>query len=116
MALWDIKSQVPACPPGDSWWRRTEPRHPLRLAPADRTDPPGVPRLPRREGRKAKALGYRAAKLEVCVNGPYSHNGLQEDDDAVVEIVAECRRAVGAGMVLMVDVAYAWPDAASAVR
>ena len=65
--------------------------------------------------KKAKALGYRAAKLEVCVNGPYSHNGLQEDDDAVVEIVAECRRAVGPELVLMVDVAYAWPDAATAL-
>jgi L-alanine-DL-glutamate epimerase-like enolase superfamily enzyme len=40
---------------------------------------------------------------------------LQEDDKAVVEIVAECRRAVGPEMVLMVDVAYAWPDAATAL-
>jgi L-alanine-DL-glutamate epimerase-like enolase superfamily enzyme len=59
----------------------------------------------------AKALGYRAAKLEVCVNGPYSHHGLAESDDAVVELVKECRRAVGPDLVLMVDVAYAWPDA-----
>ncbi len=59
----------------------------------------------------AKALGYRAAKLEVCLNGPYSHHGLDENDDAVVELVKECRRAVGPDLVLMVDVAYAWPDA-----
>jgi L-alanine-DL-glutamate epimerase-like enolase superfamily enzyme len=65
---------------------------------------------------QAKALGYHAAKLEVCVNGPYSHNGLQEDDDAIVEIVAECRRAVGQELVLMVDVAYAWPDAETALK
>lgn len=65
--------------------------------------------------RKAKTLGYRAAKLEVCLNGPYSHNGLQESDEAVVELVAECRRAVGPDLVLMVDVAYAWPDAATAL-
>jgi L-alanine-DL-glutamate epimerase-like enolase superfamily enzyme len=64
---------------------------------------------------KAQALGFRAAKLEVCVNGPYSHNGLQESDDAVVEIVRECRRAVGPDLVLMVDVAYAWPDARRAL-
>src|SRR5262249_41497766 len=25
---------------------------------------------------RARALGFRAAKLEVCLNGPYSHNGL----------------------------------------
>ena len=60
---------------------------------------------------KAKALGFQAVKLEVCVNGPYSHNGLQESDDAIIEIVGECRRAVGPELVLMVDVAYAWPDA-----
>src|SRR5262249_27775307 len=64
----------------------------------------------------AKAFGYRAAKLEVCVNGPYSHNGLQESDDAVVAIVAACREAVGSAFTLMVDVAYAWPDAKSALR
>ncbi len=63
----------------------------------------------------AKALGFRAAKLEVCVNGPYSHNGLQEDNAAIVEIVAECRRVVGPEMVLMIDVAYAWPDPATAL-
>ena len=49
------------------------------------------------------------------MNGPYSHHGLQESDDAIVEIVAECRRAVGPGLVLMVDVAYAWPDARTAL-
>jgi L-alanine-DL-glutamate epimerase-like enolase superfamily enzyme len=64
---------------------------------------------------RARALGFRAAKLEVCLNGPYSHNGLQEGDDAIVEIVAECRRAVGPDLVLMVDVAYAWPDALTAL-
>jgi L-alanine-DL-glutamate epimerase-like enolase superfamily enzyme len=61
--------------------------------------------------RRMKTMGFRAAKLEVCVNGPYSHNGLQEDDEAVVAVVEECRRAAGPDTVLMVDVAYAWPDA-----
>jgi L-alanine-DL-glutamate epimerase-like enolase superfamily enzyme len=65
--------------------------------------------------RRTKAMGFRAAKLEVCVNGPYSHNGLQEDDEAVVAVVAECRQAVGPDMVLMVDVAYAWSDAKCAL-
>ncbi len=65
--------------------------------------------------RRAKAIGFRAAKLEVCVNGPYSHNGLQENDEAVVALVAECRQAVGPDMVLMVDVAYAWSDAKRAL-
>lgn len=64
----------------------------------------------------AKAYGYMAAKVEVCLNGPYSHNGLQESDAAVVDVVAACRQAVGDGFTLMVDVAYAWSDARSALR
>jgi len=52
---------------------------------------------------QARDLGFRALKLEVCVNGPYSHNGLNASDDAIVAIVAACRRAVGADVVLMVD-------------
>jgi len=66
--------------------------------------------------RQARAAGFKAAKLEVCVNGPYSHNALQERDEAVVEIVAECRETVGGDFVLMVDVAYAWSDVKRALR
>jgi L-alanine-DL-glutamate epimerase-like enolase superfamily enzyme len=62
------------------------------------------------KAKEAKARGYTAAKMEVCVNGPYTHNGLQEDDEAVVEIVAACREAVGKDFVMMVDVAYCWSD------
>ncbi|MFO0889716.1 MAG: mandelate racemase/muconate lactonizing enzyme family protein [Isosphaeraceae bacterium] len=65
---------------------------------------------------QARSLGFAAAKLEVCINGPYSHNGIQESDDAVVEVVRECREAVGPELTLMVDVAYAWPDARTALR
>jgi L-alanine-DL-glutamate epimerase-like enolase superfamily enzyme len=66
--------------------------------------------------RRAQVLGFRAAKLEVCINGPYHHNGLQEPDEEVVNLVAACREAVGPNMVLMVDVAYAWSDANQALR
>lgn len=65
---------------------------------------------------QARKQGFGAAKLEICINGPYSHHGLQERDEAVIDIVAACREAVGPGMVLMVDVAYAWSDAKSALR
>lgn len=60
--------------------------------------------------RAAQKAGFKAAKLEVCVNGPYSQNRLEASDDAVVQIVAACREAVGESMTLMVDVAYAWAD------
>jgi L-alanine-DL-glutamate epimerase-like enolase superfamily enzyme len=63
----------------------------------------------------ARALGFQAAKLEVCINGPYSHNGLQAPDQSVVDIVAACREAVGRAFTLMVDVAYAWPNARHAL-
>jgi L-alanine-DL-glutamate epimerase-like enolase superfamily enzyme len=64
----------------------------------------------------ARDAGFRAAKLEICINGPYAHNGLQESDEHVVEIVAACREQVGRGFTLMVDVAYAWPNARAALR
>ncbi|MDQ3654485.1 MAG: mandelate racemase/muconate lactonizing enzyme family protein [Chloroflexota bacterium] len=64
----------------------------------------------------AQREGFRAAKLEICINGPYTHNGLQESDEAIVEIVAECRKQVGPDFTLMVDVAYAWQDPRAALR
>ena len=30
---------------------------------------------------KSKELGFKAAKLEICIKGPYSHNNLQIEDD-----------------------------------
>jgi L-alanine-DL-glutamate epimerase-like enolase superfamily enzyme len=116
MALWDIKGQALGVPVARLLGG--DPSRPVTpyasLLPAGHTLDEYRASLVGKSLR-AKALGFRALKLEVCVNGPYSHNGLQESDDAVVEIVAECRRAVGAEVVLMVDVAYAWPDARTAL-
>lgn len=64
----------------------------------------------------AKDYGFRAAKMEVCVNGPYAHNLLVEEDEAIVDLVAACREAVGPDMIMMVDVAYAWSDWKAALR
>ncbi len=92
-------------------------------SPAPRSYRPGGPfeyyrawRSSRRAPKRRRHWAIAPRKLEVCLNGPYSHGGLQEDDAAVVEIVAECRRAVGPELVLMVDVAYAWSDAETALR
>lgn len=68
------------------------------------------------KAKAAKVSGFTAAKMEVCVNGPYTHNRLNESDEAVVEIVAACREAVGPDFVMMVDVAYAWSNAKEALR
>ncbi len=115
IALWDIKAKALGVP----IWRLfcDESRHVIpyaSLLPNGRNLRDYSESLVAKV-KSAKALGFRAAKLEVCVNGPYSHNGLQEDNAAIVEIVAECRRAVGPEMVLMVNVAYAWPDPATAL-
>ena len=64
---------------------------------------------------RAQEIGYQAAKLEICINGPYSHHGLQESDDDGVAMVERCRRAVGDEFTLMVDVGYAWPNAETAL-
>jgi L-rhamnonate dehydratase len=66
---------------------------------------------------KAKQLGFRAVKLEVCIKGPYSHNSLQiEDDREIAKIVRACREAIGPDMTVMVDVAYCWRDWKEALR
>jgi L-alanine-DL-glutamate epimerase-like enolase superfamily enzyme len=66
---------------------------------------------------KAKQLGFRAVKLEVCIKGPYSHNSLQiADDREIADIVRACREAIGPEMTVMVDVAYCWQDWKEALR
>ncbi len=66
--------------------------------------------------KKAKALGFNAAKLECTLGGPYSHHGLQGDDKDMTGIIAACRDVVGYDFKLMVDVQYLWYDAKSALR
>jgi L-alanine-DL-glutamate epimerase-like enolase superfamily enzyme len=61
---------------------------------------------------KAKALGFKAVKSEVTMNGPYAHGGMKESYDRHTEVVAAVRKALGPDMVLMVDV-HLWEDAAT---
>lgn len=65
--------------------------------------------------KEAKRMGFRAAKLEVVMMGPYSHNNVRGRYEDVVETVAACRQAVGEDMVLMVDVCYSWSEAREAL-
>jgi L-alanine-DL-glutamate epimerase-like enolase superfamily enzyme len=62
---------------------------------------------------KAKALGFRAVKSEVTMNGPYAHGGMKESYDRHTEVIAAVRRALGPDVTLMVDVQYLWEDAAT---
>src|SRR5262249_43218681 len=106
MALWDLRGQALGVPIyqllGGAQRSHITPY--ASLLPEGRTLSEYQQSLLRKV-RRAQELGFKAAKLEICINGPYSHNGLQEDDEAIVSIVAECREAVGPEMVLMVDVA-----------
>jgi L-alanine-DL-glutamate epimerase-like enolase superfamily enzyme len=66
--------------------------------------------------KRAAKNGFKAAKLECTLGGPYSHEGLKASDEEMTEIIRECRRAVGPDFTLMVDVQYLWYDAKSALR
>ena len=116
MALWDVRGKALGVPVsqllGVESRKRVTPY--ASLLPTGRTLDQYAESLVAK-ALQAKVLGFRAVKLEVCINGPYSHNGLQASDDAIVAIVGECRRAVGPDLVLMVDVAYGWPDARTAL-
>ena len=56
----------------------------------------------------AQSLGFRAAKLELLITGPYASTGLDESDERMVEIIAAVREAAGPDFTIMVDVGYAW--------
>src|SRR5947207_10631294 len=103
MALWDIRGQSLGLP----IYKMLGGAQQSCITPYASLLPDGQTLAEYRESlldkvRRAKELGFRAAKLEICINGPYSHNGLQESDDAIVRLIADCRSAVGRGMVLMV--------------
>lgn len=111
MALWDLKGKAL----GQPCWR-------LLGSPAKQCITPYASLLPVgrsadeyrlslvAKAKEAKACGFRAGKMEVCIKGPYAHNGLQESDDAIVEMVETCRDAVGPDFIMMVDVCYCWHD------
>ncbi|MDQ0468866.1 mandelate racemase/muconate lactonizing enzyme family protein [Labrys wisconsinensis] len=61
----------------------------------------------------AKALGFKAVKSEVTMNGPYAHGGMKESYDRHTEVVAAVRQAIGPDITLMIDVQYLWKDAAT---
>ena len=65
---------------------------------------------------RAKGLGFRAAKVEVTPCGPYAHKGLKASHEEMTEVIGEVRNAVGPEFTLMVDVQYAFPDAATCLK
>jgi L-alanine-DL-glutamate epimerase-like enolase superfamily enzyme len=116
MALWDLRGQAqgkPIC----------ELLGPLRdtpVIPYASLQPAGGSFEAYRDAlcasaERAKALGFKAVKSEVTMNGPYAHSGLHEAYDRHTEVVAAVRRTIGPEITLMVDVQYLWADAGTAL-
>lgn len=117
MALWDIRGKALNQPV----WKLLGGARKQHIAPYASLLPTGRTPTEYRESlaakaREAKRLGFKAGKMEVCVKGPYAHNGIQASDDVIVETVAACREAVGPDFVMMVDVCYCWSNAKEALR
>jgi L-alanine-DL-glutamate epimerase-like enolase superfamily enzyme len=117
MALWDIRGKAM----GQPCWRLLGGAAKTHITPYASLLPLGRTLAEYRtslvsKAKAARELGFQACKVEVCIKGPYSHNGLQESDEAVVEVVAACREALGPGFVMMVDVCYCWSDPKEALR
>ena len=117
MAIWDIYGKATGRP---VWELLGGARQPF-IMPYASLLPTGSTLREYRASLLAKAqwahdYGFRAAKMEVCIRGPYTHNSLNESDDAIVDLVAACREVVGPEMTMMVDVAYTWTDWKEALR
>ncbi len=118
MALWDLRGKAEGRPVWEVLGGMRQPHavpYASLLPDGNELDTYTESLVARAKG--AKDLGFRAAKLEVCIKGPYSHNGIQIDDDReIARVVQACREAVGPDMILAVDVAYCWPDWKAALR
>ncbi len=65
---------------------------------------------------KAKALGFKAMKTEITMNGPYAHSGMRESYARHTEVLKAVRKTIGNDVTLMVDVQYLWEDAATCLE
>ena len=111
MAMWDLRGKRA----GKPCWQLFDATAKDKIIPYASLQPNGESFEEYRDSlvewaMRAQGLGFRAAKLEVTLSGPYNHSGLNEPDERITEVVAACRNAVGPDFVLMVDVQYTWSD------
>jgi L-rhamnonate dehydratase len=117
MAVWDIYGKVTGKP---VWHLLGGARHEF-IIPYASLIPEGRTLKDQRTDFLSKVkwtrdFGFTAAKLQVCIKGPYAHNRLKEGDEGIIELVGTCREAAGPQMTLMVDVAYGWSDWKEALK
>ncbi len=116
MALWDIRGKAL----GQPCWKLLGGAKKEFITPYASLLPDGMTYQAQSDSLVAKVInakhsGFQAAKLEIMINGPYAHYGLKESNQAIVDTVEACRKAVGKGFVLMVDVCYCWSTAREAL-
>jgi L-alanine-DL-glutamate epimerase-like enolase superfamily enzyme len=117
MALWDICGKAAGVPTwqllGDQAHETLRPY--ASLLPAADGDWDRFAGTLVEQATWAQKLGFEAAKLELLTVGPYAHQGLDVPAEKMVDVIAEVRRTVGPDFAIMVDVAYAWNDASTAL-
>ncbi|MEM7233813.1 MAG: mandelate racemase/muconate lactonizing enzyme family protein, partial [Planctomycetota bacterium] len=121
MALWDIRGKAAGVPCWKLLGEAAPGRESEGITPYASLQPNGSSFEEYRDSLvewvlKARDLGFRAAKLECTLTGPYNHSGLDEPDERATEVVRACRSAVGDDFAIMVDVQYAWDDPDRAIR
>ena len=68
------------------------------------------------KARAAKARGFDAVKIEICLRGPYRHQAEEADAETMAAHVQACREALGPGFTMMVDAVYAFENAKQCLR
>jgi L-alanine-DL-glutamate epimerase-like enolase superfamily enzyme len=117
MALWDIRGKAAGVP---VWKLLSSADTPERLVPYASLLPRSnnadelIPNLVR-DVRAAADSGFKAAKLELLIGGPYGHREFGSDPALMTRAVEEVRGAVGPDFTLMVDVGYAWASPSEAL-
>lgn len=117
MALWDIKGKYEGVPVWQLMGERSRDHLGAYASLQPEVDDfDTYLRSIRDWARRAKQLGFGAAKLETTFSGPYANMGLREDDEKMGEVTKAARDEVGENFILMVDVQYAFDSLERATR
>lgn len=112
MALWDLKGKILGQPVYALLGGISQPEvHPYASLQPDVSSFEAYRDSMVQWALEAQSLGFRAAKVECTLDGPYRHMGLHESMTRATEVLAAVRDSVGQDFTLMVDVQYAFANA-----